>query len=348
MQPGEVRELTIKPELLGDGSPLLMEAELISTRPPAFTLVKAEGEWIDGMAEGSRALRVSIAMMNQSQETFVKIHCVPTISVDFANGHTVDIDGGNMCDHSAVAAISLLFGEPGFAAAAGAATFSAEPDESIEATNDCPPLCFEGPTIGSAYMNYEIQSVFLVVVVDGETPFGKRAKEAVIARFIPPPSERAVFPLMKSADTLVLAQGEEGQKPGTSDIERPRRQNEVEAPAAEAAAREPPQQQELASEIAPREAVSSGELASYAYAIRQQIEQNWIRPASAGPDIECVVNVRQNPDGEVASTTIERCNGDASVRQSIEAAVFAASPLPMPENPALFERNLRITFKPQQ
>jgi colicin import membrane protein len=40
------------------------------------------------------------------------------------------------------------------------------------------------------------------------------------------------------------------------------------------------------------------------------------------------------------------CNGDETVRQSIEAAVYRASPLPPPPDPALFERNLEIRFKP--
>jgi colicin import membrane protein len=46
--------------------------------------------------------------------------------------------------------------------------------------------------------------------------------------------------------------------------------------------------------------------------------------------------------------TIERCNGDAAVQRSIEAAVYKASPLPEPDNPMLFDRNLRIIFKPEQ
>jgi colicin import membrane protein len=34
------------------------------------------------------------------------------------------------------------------------------------------------------------------------------------------------------------------------------------------------------------------------------------------------------------------------VRESIEAAVYRASPLPPPPDPGLFDRNLKITFKP--
>jgi len=36
------------------------------------------------------------------------------------------------------------------------------------------------------------------------------------------------------------------------------------------------------------------------------------------------------------------------VRQSIENAVYRASPLPEPPDPALFQRNLTLVFKPNE
>jgi colicin import membrane protein len=59
-----------------------------------------------------------------------------------------------------------------------------------------------------------------------------------------------------------------------------------------------------------------------------------------------VLNVTQVPGGEVAKVSIGECNGDQAVRESIEAAVYRASPLPAPPDPALFDRNLKINFKP--
>jgi colicin import membrane protein len=44
--------------------------------------------------------------------------------------------------------------------------------------------------------------------------------------------------------------------------------------------------------------------------------------------------------------SIGSCNGDQAVRESIEAAVYRASPLPPPSDPALFQRELEITFRP--
>jgi colicin import membrane protein len=92
---------------------------------------------------------------------------------------------------------------------------------------------------------------------------------------------------------------------------------------------------------------SSPAMASWKALIQADIQSNWRRPPSARAGIECVVYVTQVPGGEVTGVRVGSCNGDQSVRDSIEAAVYRASPLPPPPDPALFERNLELTFKPQ-
>ncbi|MEZ5513469.1 MAG: cell envelope integrity protein TolA [Steroidobacteraceae bacterium] len=83
--------------------------------------------------------------------------------------------------------------------------------------------------------------------------------------------------------------------------------------------------------------------------IRARIERAWIRPPSARPGVECEVAVTQVPGGEITSVTVERCTGgDDALRSSVEAAVYRASPLPLPPDPSLFERNLRLTFRPNE
>jgi len=143
-------------------------------------------------------------------------------------------------------------------------------------------------------------------------------------------------------------QRQEAEKRRLEDIERQRLENERKAREAEEAERRRQLAAELAEEQSMLDALNSGEQARYIFAIQQRIQQNWIRPASAIPGLECVVQVRQVPGGEVIGASIESCNGDAAVQRSIEAAVFKASPLPQPENPTLFDRNLRIIFKPEE
>ncbi len=102
----------------------------------------------------------------------------------------------------------------------------------------------------------------------------------------------------------------------------------------------------LAEEERRSAAEDSGQLAQYVAQIQARIQRAWIRPPSAREGLRCIVNVTQVPGGEVVGVKIGECNGDDAVRQSIEAAVYRASPLPEPSDPALFERNLKLEFKP--
>ena len=91
---------------------------------------------------------------------------------------------------------------------------------------------------------------------------------------------------------------------------------------------------------------SSDEMAQYAALIKQKVERNWAIPAGSPAGIECEVFVSQIPGGEVVGVKVGRCNADSAVVRSLEAAVFKSSPLPLPSNPLLFDRTLRLTFKP--
>ena len=91
---------------------------------------------------------------------------------------------------------------------------------------------------------------------------------------------------------------------------------------------------------------SSAALASWESQIAAKINRAWLRPPTARAGISCVLNVTQVPGGEVTQVIIGECNGDQAVRESIEAAVYRASPLPPPPDPALFDRSLRINFRP--
>jgi len=105
-------------------------------------------------------------------------------------------------------------------------------------------------------------------------------------------------------------------------------------------------QHDLAAEEQARKARAGPALASWQSQIAAKINRAWLRPPTAQPGIECILNVTQVPGGEVTEVTIGACNGDQAVRESIEAAVYRASPLPPPPDPALFDRHLRIDFKP--
>jgi colicin import membrane protein len=152
----------------------------------------------------------------------------------------------------------------------------------------------------------------------------------------------------KREEAELERQREEAERKRLEDIERQRQENERRRREAEEAEQMNRFEAEVAEEQRRLDAISSGELDRYIFAITRRIQQAWVPPASAAPGLKCVVQVRQVPGGQVVGVTITSCNGDAAVQRSIEAAVYRASPLPEPDNPALFDRNLRITFEPEE
>ncbi len=140
----------------------------------------------------------------------------------------------------------------------------------------------------------------------------------------------------------------EAERKRQEDLERQRAENERLRREAEAAEIRRRQQQEIEAEERRLQAMQADDMARWVFALQQAIARNFVPPASSPVDLECVVDVRQLAGGTVADVRIGRCNGDDAVRRAIEAAVFKASPLPSPDNPRIFERDLRITFKPEQ
>ncbi len=142
----------------------------------------------------------------------------------------------------------------------------------------------------------------------------------------------------------------EAQRQREAEEQRQREEQERLARAAEEARQQAEMEAELqrvlAQEDERRRAEESGLLDQYVRLIVNRIEQNWIRPATAQPGLECEVQVTQIPSGDIVDVRIGRCNGDNAVIRSIEAAVLRSSPLPRPPVPSLFERRLNVVFTP--
>jgi len=86
-------------------------------------------------------------------------------------------------------------------------------------------------------------------------------------------------------------------------------------------------------------------LEEYIPYIQQKVVRNWIRPPGSPEGLVCVVKVRLIPGGEVVGATVIQGSGDPVFDRSVESAVLKASPLPLPEDPALFSYFREINFK---
>ena len=85
----------------------------------------------------------------------------------------------------------------------------------------------------------------------------------------------------------------------------------------------------------------------YIAQIKDKIERNWSRPPGTASGLKCVVRVSQIPGGEVVHAEIQESSGNIAFDRSVEEAVLRSSPLPVPKDPSLFDRNIVITFEPE-
>lgn len=93
-------------------------------------------------------------------------------------------------------------------------------------------------------------------------------------------------------------------------------------------------------------ATSDKGLAEYVAKIRAKVRSNIVLPP---PDLsgnpEVVFDVVQLPTGEVLSTRLARSSGHKGYDDAVERAIRKSSPLPRPDRPELFIRDLRLTFR---
>lgn len=113
-------------------------------------------------------------------------------------------------------------------------------------------------------------------------------------------------------------------------------------------------QEQLAAEEKARHqaafaARSASEVDKYKVLIRQRVSRSWNRPGGIAKGLKCVVRVRLTPSGEVLSAAVVRSSGNPIFDRSVEYAVYKAAPLPLPEDPALFDnfRDIEFLFSPE-
>ena len=147
----------------------------------------------------------------------------------------------------------------------------------------------------------------------------------------------------RKAEAEKKRQEEERRK---AEAEKQRREEEArKAAEAEMQARLAAEQERLTTQ---RRSAMQRMVDEYVLYIQEKVERSWIRPPSSGRELSCTVEVRLIPSGEVIDAQIVRSSGDAAFDRSVEAAVFKASPLPVPPDPEVMEqfRSLRFEFNP--
>jgi colicin import membrane protein len=88
-------------------------------------------------------------------------------------------------------------------------------------------------------------------------------------------------------------------------------------------------------------------LDEYMNRIRIKVRQNWILPQDLQGNPEAIFDVIQLPTGEVLSVKLARSSGNPAYDAAVERAILKSSPLPLPEPRSLFDRQLKLTFRPR-
>ena len=85
---------------------------------------------------------------------------------------------------------------------------------------------------------------------------------------------------------------------------------------------------------------------AYIGKIRDKIRGNTVLPPGIQGNPEAVFKVTQLPSGEIIDIKLSKSSGNKALDEAIERAIKKSDPLPLPDQPNLFERVLELKYKP--
>lgn len=106
------------------------------------------------------------------------------------------------------------------------------------------------------------------------------------------------------------------------------------------------ERQEALKQFAP--AADSSIDAGYADKIRTKIKLNIVLPPDIKGNPEAIFDVVQLPTGEVLTAHLRKSSGHRAYDDAVERAILKSSPLPRPDRPEQFQRNLNLKFRPYE
>jgi len=174
----------------------------------------------------------------------------------------------------------------------------------------------------------------------------------------PPPPPPKVEPEKPVAKPDIVVQKKPEPKPKPKAKPEPKRDRDFEKRMREQLAMEQKsvaqqdeqrRERELKALIAKREADARARgLAAWQDKIRGKIRGNIVLPRGIAGNPEAVFDVALLPTGEVLPGSVKqrRSSGNAAYDEAVYRAILKSSPLPKPDNPALFERQLELRFRP--
>lgn len=139
------------------------------------------------------------------------------------------------------------------------------------------------------------------------------------------------------------------EKQRLADALQKQKQEDAAKAQRELAAKESQRKAQLAAEQQQRAAQMSGEVNKYKALIIQAISQHWILPEHVDRQLFSQFRIQLAPGGRVLSVSLIRSSGDPVLDRSAQAAIYKASPLPVPSDAEMFNlfRDISLTVRPE-
>lgn len=107
-------------------------------------------------------------------------------------------------------------------------------------------------------------------------------------------------------------------------------------------------ERELRDLIARQQAAARDKaLLSWTDKIRAKIRGNIVLPRDIPGNPEAIFDVTILPTGELLNVRMRKSSGHAAYDDAVERAIRKSEPLPLPEDRAVFRRDLELKFRPQ-
>ena len=86
--------------------------------------------------------------------------------------------------------------------------------------------------------------------------------------------------------------------------------------------------------------------ADYIRRVQAKIRGNVVLPPDMAGNPEAVFDVVQLPTGEIIDVQLGKSSGVRAYDEAVQRAILKSSPLPRPDTPEMFRRNLTLKFRP--
>ncbi|MEP6656068.1 MAG: cell envelope integrity protein TolA [Betaproteobacteria bacterium] len=88
--------------------------------------------------------------------------------------------------------------------------------------------------------------------------------------------------------------------------------------------------------------------ADYIQSIQRKVRGNVIVPPEVAGNPEAIFEVVQLPTGEIIEAALTKSSGVRAYDDAVQRAILKSSPLPLPKTPDLFQRALKLKFRPKE